>query len=304
MSTSIPEQFKKGYKIPFQTQKDAPGLQKHLDPAPVDDILADGRHYQGSGKLEGRKAIVTGADSGIGRSIAILFAHEGADLTIQATQKEEDELADVAKVIQQKTGGKTKINSILLDLRKEDACKQLVQQHVDFFGGKLDTLVLNHGTQNANVDITALPSDQWHNTFDTNIHSFFYICKAAIPHLESSPFPSITFNASINFAVGHPQLIDYTATKGAIMAFMRALSNQVVGEKGIRCNAVAPGPIWTPLIPATMTEDSIKSFGQTVPMKRPGQPVEIATVFVFLASADSSYISGQIIHANGGTVIN
>lgn len=166
---------------------------------------------------------------------------------------------------------------------------------------------MNHGTQNAITAIADLPSEQWINTFDTNIHSFFYISKAAVPHLEKSEWPSITFNASINMAVGRPDLLDYTATKGAIVAFMRALSNQVVGDKGIRCNAVAPGPIWTPLMrvlsfissliraqplcsPATMTKESIETFGTTQPMKRAGQPVEVATCFVFLASADSSYI--------------
>ena len=170
--------------------------------------------------------------------------------------------------------------------------------------------VLNHAVQNAVTDVLHLSGEQWRDTFNTNIHPFFYISKAAVPHLERSPFPTITFNGSINMAVGHPGLLDYTATKGAIIAFMRGLSNQLVGERGIRCNAVAPGPIWTPLMyvtsesrefngewltwsyfsPATMTDQSVKEFGTKVPMGRAGQPVEVATCFVFLASADSSYI--------------
>lgn len=296
--------FKPGFKVPFQRQENAPGLQKKLNPPPIDDITADGKPYKAAGKLEGRTAIITGADSGIGRATAILFALEGAELTLHATEKEKEELKEVERYIRDKTGGKRKVATVLSDLRDEVICRQLVSQHVEAHNGKLDILVLNHGNQNAVTDITELPSEQWLRTFDTNIHSFFYIVKAAIPYLEKSPYPSINFNASINMAVGHPELLDYTATKGAIIAFMRALSNQVVGEKGIRCNAVAPGPIWTPLIPATMTDDGIKTFGTSVPMKRAGQPVEIATCFVFLASADSSYISGQVIHVNGGVVIN
>lgn len=299
-----PEQYKPNYKPPFQTQAKAPGLQKKLDPAPLDDILADGRQYKPSGKLEGRTALITGADSGIGRSVAILFALEGADVTIHSVEVEKDELEHVEKTINEKTGGKRKVSKFISDLRQESNSKDLVAHHVKEHGGKLDALVLNHGTQNAITSILDLPSEQWVNTFDTNIHSFFYISKAAVPHLEKSEWPSITFNASINMAVGRPDLLDYTATKGAIVAFMRALSNQVVGDKGIRCNAVAPGPIWTPLIPATMTKDSIETFGTTTPMKRAGQPVEVATSFVFLASADASYISGQVIHVNGGVVIN
>ncbi|OCH94753.1 NAD(P)-binding protein [Obba rivulosa] len=296
----IIKQFQKGYKPPFQKQEGAPGVQKKLDPPPINDVTADGKPYKAARKLETRSAIITGGDSGIGRATALLFALEGADLTLTYLPKEKEDAEETVKEINKKTDSARKIQLLEFDLRKEDACKQLIEKHLKFHG-KLDSLVLNHGTQNANSDLPSLPTEQWHDIFDTNIHSFFYICKAAIPHLP--PGSTITFNASINMAIGHPELIDYTATKGAIIAFMRALSNQVVGDKGIRCNAVAPGPIWTPLIPATMSDESIKQFGVTVPMGRAGQPIEIATAFVYLTSADSSYISGQVIHINGGIVI-
>jgi len=188
------------------------------------------------------------------------------------------------------------------DLTPEHACQELVQKHMQFHTSKkLDILVCNHGTQNAVPNLTDLSSEQWHETFDTNIHSFFYLCKAGLPHIPRGG--SIVFNASINPQVGHPQLVDYTATKGAIIGMARALSNQIVGEKGIRVNAVAPGPIWSPLIPATMTDESKETFGTTTPIGRAGQPIEVATSFVFLASADSSYISGQVLNPNGGVVI-
>lgn len=297
---TIPEQYKKSYKPPFQEQPSAPGLQRKLDPQPLDDITADGGPYRPAGKLEGRSALITGADSGIGRSIALLFALEGANITIHGTNKEQHELNDIEQEILKRTS-KVKVHKLIYDLRQEENCILMVQEHMNVFG-KLDALVLNHGTQNANTDLPTLSSKQWHDTFDTNIHSFFYIVKAVIPIME--PGSTVTFNASINFAVGHPELIDYTSTKGAMIGFMRALSNQIVGEKGIRCNAVAPGPIWTPLIPATMTKESIETFGTSVPMGRAGQPIEVATTFVYLTSADSSYISGQVIHVNGGVVIN
>ncbi|RPD81893.1 NAD-P-binding protein [Lentinus tigrinus ALCF2SS1-7] len=300
MAPNVPEQYKKGWKPPFQQQEVAPGQQRKLDPLPLDDITADGKPYKPAGKLEGRKAIITGADSGIGRSVALLFALEGADLTLTYLPGEKKDAADMVDLIKKKTNNARKIQTLEYDLRKEEACQQLIKKHLEFHG-KLDAIVLNHGTQNANEYLPSLPTEQWHETFDTNIHSFFYICKAAIPHLEQGS--TIVFDASINMAVGHPELIDYTATKGAMIGFMRALSNQIIGDKGIRCNAVAPGPIWTPLIPATMTEESIKKFGVTVPMGRAGQPVEVATAFVYLTSADSSYIGGQVIHVNGGVVI-
>ncbi|EIN13947.1 NAD(P)-binding protein [Punctularia strigosozonata HHB-11173 SS5] len=299
---SIPEEYKQGWKPPFQKQQNVPGSQFKLDPPPLDDITADGKPYKASGKLEGRTALITGADSGIGRAIALLFALEGAQMTIAYTPQEEKEAKEVEERIRSKTGGKTKLHLIATDLRKECNCKDLIDKHLKFFSGALDALILNHGTQIANTDVVDLPTEQWHDTFDVNIHSFFYLTKAAIPHMPEGS--SIVYDASINFAIGHPELLDYTATKGAMIGFMRAVSNQIVGEKKMRVNAVAPGPIWTPLIPATMTDDSIEQFGVGTPMGRAGQPIEVATCFVFLTSADSSYISGQVLHVNGGTVIN
>ncbi|KAM5530600.1 hypothetical protein V8D89_015608 [Ganoderma adspersum] len=305
MSQMVPDQYKKGYKPPFQTQQRAPGAQHKLQPPPLDDVTADGKPYKPAAKLEGRKVIITGADSGIGRSVALLFALEGADLTVTYHPEEERDFQEMFDTIVSKAEKSRKIVSLACDLRKEHVCQELVKRHLEHHG-TLDAVVLNHGTQQANKYLPTLSTQQWHETFATNVHSFFHICKAlignaAVPHLQ--PGSSITFNASINMATGHPELVDYSATKGAIIGFMRALSNQLVGEKGIRCNAVAPGPIWTPLIPATMTEESIEKFGISVPMGRAGQPVEVATAFVYLASADSSYISGQVLHVNGGVVI-
>ncbi|KAI5117828.1 hypothetical protein M0805_003306 [Coniferiporia weirii] len=299
---SIAEVFKKGWRPPVQSQEGAPGKQRGtLDPQPVDDITADGKPYKPSGKLEGKAALITGADSGIGRAIAILFALEGADVTLAYKPEEEKDADDVEKAIHEKTGGKRTVARAPYDLRYETNCRKMVDVHMRAHNGRLDSLILNHGTQESNDSLPTVPSDQWKDVFDTNIHSFFYTTKAALPHMREQS--TIVLCASVNPSVGHPQLVDYTATKGAIVGFGRALSNQLVGEKGIRVNVVAPGPIWTPLIPATMSKSSKESFGVTTPIGRPGQPVEIATCFVFLASADSSYMSGQVLHPNGGVVI-
>jgi NAD(P)-dependent dehydrogenase (short-subunit alcohol dehydrogenase family) len=252
MATAVQylKEFQKGYQPPFQTQPNAPGMQHRLDPLPIDDTYADGRPYKGSQKLAGRTALITGADSGIGRAVAILFALEGANLTLSYTQKEESEAKAVMEAVKAKAPAAL-VHLVAADLRTENHCTALIEEHMKKFG-KLDALcvrfiypirtyiltqslrILNHGTQQANTDITTLSSEQWHNVFDTNIHSFFYLSKAAIPHM--TPGSSVVFNASINMAVGHPELLDYTATKGAMVAYMRALSNQIVGEKGIRVN--------------------------------------------------------------------
>ncbi|KZO97757.1 NAD(P)-binding protein [Calocera viscosa TUFC12733] len=298
MSTS--EQYKPGYVPSFQPQDSIPGHQHKLDPEPHDIELADGSKYKPAGKLQGKKAFVSGGDSGIGRSVAILFALEGADLSIVHLPEKQKDAEDTVAKIHEYTAGKRTVQLLALDLTKEDNRKKAIDAHIKAFGA-LDSLILNHGTQKAVESILDLSSELWHHVFDTNIHSFFYLVKAALPHMHKGG--TMVFNASVNPFVGHPGLVDYTSTKGAMVAFARALSNQIVGEKGIRVNVVCPGPIWTPLIPATMTEDSQKSFGSKVPMKRPGQPVEVATCFVFLASPDSGYLSGQTMHPNGGSYL-
>jgi len=290
-----PEVFQKGWKPPQEQQERVAGRQKILNPKPIDDITADGHPYKSANKLEGRAALITGADSGIGRSVAILFALEGADLTISYRRDDEEDAREVEKYIKSKT--KTKVLLVPADLRDETKCKELIDSHIHEYG-RLDNLVLNHGKQVVNENITSLPTDQWHDVFQTNVHSFFYLSRFALPHMKSGA--TIVFNASIAPSIGHPLLVDYTAAEGAIVGFARALSNQIVGEKGIRVNVVAPGVVWTPLIASSMR---LGSLGENTPLQRAAQPVEIAASFVFLSSADSSYISGQVVHVNGGVVI-
>jgi len=292
------KQYQQGFVPEVQHQSEIPGKQHAMDPIPHDLELADGSMYKAAGKLEGKKAFISGGDSGIGRSIALLFALEGADISIVYLPEEQKDADDTVEKIKKYTGGKTKVKLIPIDLKTEHNCIKAIKEHLAFHGA-LDSLILNHGTQNAVPNLTDLESSQWHHVFDTNIHSFFYLTKAALPHMKKGS--TMVFCASINPFVGHPELLDYTATKGAMVGYARALSNQIVGDKGIRVNVVCPGPIWTPLIPATMSDESKKTFGASVPMKRPGQPVEVATCFVFFASQDSGYLSGQTLHPNGGS---
>jgi len=269
-----------------------------VGPSAVNDQLptSDGGYqsYKAAGKLAGKKALITGGDSGIGRAVAILYAMEGAESTIVYLPEEEKDAQETLKLVEAK-GGKLHLQQA--DLRESKNCKDVVEKAVKEMGG-LNTLVLNHGTQMMKEDISEVSEDQWLNTFATNIHPFFYLSKYALPHLSQGS--TIITCASVNPYIGRPDLLDYTATKGAIVAFTRALSNQQLG-KGIRVNCVCPGPIWTPLIPATMNEQAQKEF--TSPMGRPGQPSEVATCFVFLASPDSSFISGQSLHPNGGVQV-
>ncbi|KAJ4365050.1 hypothetical protein N0V83_008666 [Neocucurbitaria cava] len=291
-------QFEQGYQPEVQHQQ-VPGLQSKLDPKPEIDHLptADGGRelYKAAGKLKGKKALITGGDSGIGRSIAVLYAMEGADSFIAYLPQEEEDAKETVKLVEAKG---QKCYTYATDLTDRANCKKVVEEAVKQLGG-IDILVNNHAYQMMVEDIKDLDEDQWVHTFNTNIHPFFYLSKYALPHMKKGS--TIINNASINAYIGRPDLLDYTSTKGAIVAFTRGLSNQYVG-KGIRVNAVAPGPVWTPLIPATMSDEAIKQF--TAPIGRPSQPSEIATVFVFLASNDSSSISGQTIHPNGGTVVS
>lgn len=275
-----------------------PGSEAKLSPH-AEMIRND---YRGSGKLQGKVALVTGGDSGIGRSAALHFAREGADIAITYLPNSEDEAADAnsLKELVEKEG--RKCTTYAVDLRQADNCRKLIADVIEAFG-KLNILVNNAGTQYPNEDLTTLSDEQWINTFDTNIHSIFFLTKAALPHLHEDD--SIINTTSVNAYIGPAMLIDYTATKGAIVSFTRALANQVAA-KGIRINAVAPGPVWTPLQPATLghyNPQLLEDFGQETPLGRAGQPSELGPTYVFLASLDASYITGQVIHPNGGTMV-
>ncbi|KAL3424618.1 oxidoreductase C4H3.08 [Phlyctema vagabunda] len=291
-------QFASGHEVPVSHQS-APGKQTQMPGQdPVNDQLPtdDGGYqaYKAAGKLAGKKALITGGDSGIGRAIAILYAMEGAESTITYLAEEEKDARDTQRLVAEKGG---KLHLLEADLRSQQTCKDIVAKAVETMGS-INILVLNHGFQMMQETIDDLSEEQWIKTFDTNIHPFFFLSKYTLPQMKRGD--TIITCASVNHYIGRPDLLDYTSTKGAIVAFTRGLSNQQVG-KGIRVNAVCPGPIWTPLIPATMNEKAQKEF--TSPMGRPGQPSEVATCFVFLASADSSFMSGQSLHPNGGVIV-
>lgn len=252
--------------------------------------------YKAAGKLAGKAALVTGGDSGIGRAVAVLFAKEGADVAVAYLNEHPD--AEKTKAEVEAEGRKC----ILLpgDAGRETFGMEAVEKTVEAFG-KLDILVNNAAEQHPQSSIEDISEAQLERTFRTNIFAYFFMVKAALPHLKEGS--AIINTASVTAFKGSPQLLDYSATKGAIVAFTRSLSQTLI-EKGIRVNAVAPGPIWTPLIPSTFPEEKVASFGENVPMKRAGQPVEVATCYVFLASDDASYIAGQTLHPNGGEVVN
>ena len=281
-----------GDSFPPQEQDSQPGLETEMEPRPA----AAERPYRGSGKLDGKVALVTGGDSGIGRAVAVLFAREGADVAIGYLNEHED--AEETRRMVEAEG--RRCIAVAGDVGDERFCDELVQRTVDELGG-LDVLVNNAAEQHPQDSIEAISAEQLERTFRTNIFSMFFLTKAALPHLGEGS--AIVNSTSVTAYKGSPQLLDYSSTKGAIVAFTRSLSMSLV-EHGIRVNAVAPGPIWTPLIPATFSEDDVASFGQDVPMQRAGQPEEVAPSYVSLASDDSSYISGQVLHPNGGTVVN
>lgn len=277
---------------PPQHQDRQPGLESDMTPRPQ----FDNAHYQGSGKLKDKVALITGGDSGIGRAIAVVFAKEGADVAIVYFNEHED--AEETQRLVQEQGQKCLL--IAGDIGDEDFCREAIEKTVDKFGG-LDTLINNAAEQHPQESIEDISAEQLEKTFRTHIFSMFYLTKAALRHLSEGG--TIINTASVTAYKGSPKLLDYSATKGAIVGFTRSLS-LALSEQKIRVNCVAPGPIWTPLIPSTFTPLHVKKFGSEVPMKRAGQPEEVATCFVFLASGDSSYISGQILHPNGGTVVN
>jgi NAD(P)-dependent dehydrogenase (short-subunit alcohol dehydrogenase family) len=251
--------------------------------------------YRGSGKLQGKVALITGGDSGIGRAVAIYFAKEGADVAISYLNEEQD--AQETKRQVEEEG--RRCLSMPGDIGDEAHCQQLVQRTVQELG-KLDILVNNAAEQHPQDSIKEISAEQLERTFRTNIFAMFYLTKAALDHLQEGS--AIINTCSVTAFKGSAQLLDYSSTKGAIVAFTRSLS-QALAEQNIRVNSVAPGPIWTPLIPSTFPPDKVASFGADVPMKRAGQPEEVAPCYVFLASDDSSYITGQVLHPNGGNPI-
>ncbi|MEK4236426.1 NAD(P)-dependent oxidoreductase [Paenibacillus odorifer] len=275
----------------FQQQQQEPGLQKKMNPVP--DTGED--TYQGTGRLTGRKAIVTGADSGIGRAVAIAFAREGADVVLSYMPEEEEDAKQVLKLVQE--AGRTAI-AIPGDLKDEEYCEQLVDTAVKQLGG-IDILANVAGKQQFVPDIADLTTKHFDDTFKTNVYAMFWLCKAAVKHMQ--PGSAIINTSSIQAYNPSPILLDYATTKAAINTFSKSLAQQVAG-KGIRVNVVAPGPVWTPLqVVGGQPEEVLKEFGASTPLGRPGQPAEMAPAYVFLASQESSYISGETLNANGGT---
>ncbi|WP_453990524.1 SDR family oxidoreductase [Bacillus nitroreducens] len=278
--------------LPPQHQNSQPGVESKMDPRPVSEDYS----YQGSNKLRDKVAIITGGDSGIGKAVAIHYAKEGANVVI-VYLNEHDDAKETKRQVEEE-GQKCLLLSG--DIGDEAFCEEIVKKTIDTFG-QLDILVNNAAEQHPQKSITQITAEQLERTFRTNIFSYFYLTKAALPHLKQGS--SIINTASVTAYKGNEQLVDYSSTKGAVVSFTRSLSMQLVG-KGIRVNGVAPGPIWTPLIPSTFPSDQVAQFGSTTPMKRPGQPEEVAPSYIFLASDDASYMSGQILHVNGGEIIN
>lgn len=275
---------------PAQHQDHQPGRETKMHPKP--DYMPK---FPGNGRLAGKVAIITGGDSGIGRACAVLFAREGAEVALVYLEETEDAKITASAV---EAEGKQAL-LIRGDIGNKTFCDNVVGKVLEQFG-QLDIVVNNAAEQHPRDDITEISAEQLQQTFQTNIFGYFYLTQAAMPHLGQGA--SIINTTSVTAYRGSPSLLDYSSTKGAIVAFTRALSANLAG-KGIRVNAVAPGPIWTPLIPATFDADKVAEFGSTQPMKRAGQPNEVATCHLFLASAESSYISGQVLHPNGGEIV-
>ena len=270
-----------------------PGIEQKMTPEPD----STRPQHRGSGKLAGKVALITGGDSGIGRAVAVLFAREGADVAIGHLAEEDTDANETVKLVQAEG---RRCLTLPGDIGHEAFCQDAVARIVRELGG-LDVLVNNAAEQHTTESISEISAEQLERTFRTNIFAMFFLTKAALPHLGEGS--AIVNTTSVTAYQGNPSLLDYSSTKGAIVAFTRSLSQQLVGS-GIRVNAVAPGPIWTPLIPATMPEEKVASFGKDVPMGRPGQPEEVAPCYLFLASDDSSYMAGQVLHPNGGNVVN
>jgi len=277
---------------PPQHQQRQPGREYKMQPRP----RAEDKAQRGSGKLRDKVAIITGADSGIGRAVAIAFAKEGADIAVVYLEEQKDAIE--TRRLVEKHGRECVL--IKGDVGQEEFCRKAVAQTVKKFGG-IDVVVNNAAEQHPQDSIEKITEKQLERTFRTNIFSFFFMTKAAMKHLKKGA--AIINTTSVTAYKGSPELLDYSATKGAITAFTRSLS-QALADKYIRVNGVAPGPVWTPLIPSTFQAKEVETFGSDVPLGRAGQPEEIAPSYVFLASDDSSYMTGQILHPNGGTIVN
>jgi len=276
-------------KPPYPAQQQPmPGSTGAMSPRPDHGEES----YRGAGRLAGKKAIITGGDSGIGRAVAIAYAREGADVLIAYLNEDQD--ASEVKALVEREGRKAVL--VPGDIRNADHCRSIVRRAVEQFGG-VDILVNNAAHQATFKDIADISDEEWQRTFEVNIHAMFYLTKAAVPHMRAGA--SIINTASVNSDMPNPTLLAYATTKGAIQNFTGGLA-QMLASKGIRVNAVAPGPIWTPLIPSTMPEETVKNFGKQVPMQRAGQPAELATAYVMLADPLSSYTSGATLAVTGG----
>ena len=276
-------------KPPYpEQQQEPPGYTKKMKPLPDHGEQS----YKGSGRLKGKRAVITGGDSGIGRAVAIAYAREGADILISYLEEEED-AKDTAKLVEE-AGQKAIL--VAGDVQDPKHCRAIIDKAVSELGG-IDILVNNAAHQATFKDIEDISDEEWDLTFRVNIHAMFYLTKAAVPHMKEG---SVIINtASINSDAPNPTLLAYATTKGAIHNFTAGLA-QLLAKKGIRANAVAPGPIWTPLIPSTMPAEHVAKFGENTPMKRAGQPAELATAYVMLADPLSSYVSGATIAVTGG----
>jgi NAD(P)-dependent dehydrogenase (short-subunit alcohol dehydrogenase family) len=279
---------------PPQHQGAQPGSESKMHPAPE----FSPRRALGKPRLEGRVALITGGDSGIGRAVAVLLAREGADIAVSYLTESND--AQTTREHVEREGRRC----ILLpgDIRKSEHCRALVQSTTQKLG-RLDILVNNAAEQHPQEHLEDLKDEDLYNTFATNIFAMFYLTRAALPWLRTHRSGVIINTASVTAYRGSEHLLDYSATKGAIVAFTRSLALQLAPQ-GVRVNAVAPGPVWTPLISSTFPEDKVATFGSDVPMGRPAQPAELAPAYAFLASEDASYITGQVLHVNGGEIIN
>ncbi|CAM4414852.1 NAD(P)-dependent oxidoreductase [Paenibacillus macerans] len=277
--------------FPPQHQAKQPGLESLMRPRPI----FENPEYRGSGKLRGKVAVVTGGDSGIGRAVAVAFAKEGADLVIPYLWETSD--AEETKRRIEALGRSCQL--IEIDLRRKANCERVIHETMRHFG-RLDVLVNNHGVQYPQLSIADISEEQLYHTFQTNIFPYFFLVQAALPHLRRGS--SIINTASIVAYRGHKTLIDYSATKGAVVSFTRSLALSLI-DFGIRVNAVAPGPIWTPLIVSSFSAEEVATFGTDTPIRRAGQPYELAPAYVYLASGDSSYVTGETVHVNGGDMV-